>query len=283
MDSRRKPAGSSRNGRSASHVRFAPPRRNPWYPWFVASIVAVLASLGALVFAIACNGDSAGQAIPAPGESPTATAEPPTPTPSATATPESSPTPTYTENLPCDDIFVPINKTHSLSRDCVPNDLVTLPGSIAQGSQQLRAEAFAAIQELFAAASADGYRLYVVSSYRSYDYQKNLYEHYVRTIGQERADRTSARPGHSEHQLGTTADVSSASAGFDLDPFIGTPEAAWVEANAWRFGFIVSYPEGAEHITGYTYEPWHIRYVGVDLAREVHESGKTLHEFLLAR
>ena len=282
MDSRRKPYPSSRNGRSATHIGLAPRRRNPWYPWFIASIVAVLTSVAALTFAIACSNGSSGGAL-SPVASPSTTAQPATPEPTPTAANASSPTPSYTENLPCNDILVPINKTHSLSRDCVPNDLVTLPASIAQGSQQLRAEAFGAIQELFAAAAADGYQLYVVSSYRSFDYQKNLYEHYVRTIGQAEADRTSARPGHSEHQLGTTADVSSASAGYQLEPFIGTPEAAWVEANAWRFGFIVSYPDGTEEITGYTYEPWHIRYIGQELAREVQESGKTLHEFLLAR
>ncbi len=282
MDSRRKPYPSSRNGRSASHIDLAPRRRNPWYPWFIASIVAVLTSIAALTFAIACSNDSSGGAL-SPVASPSTTAEPATPEPTATATDAPSPTPSYTENLPCNDILVPINKKNSLPRDCVPNDLVTLPASIAQGSQQLRTEAFAAIQELFAAAAADGYQLYVVSSYRSYDYQKILYDGYVRTIGQAQADRTSARPGHSEHQLGTTADVSSPGAGYGLETFIGTPEAAWVEANVWRFGFVVSYPEGTEEITGYTYEPWHIRYIGQELAREVHESGKTLHEFLLAR
>lgn len=282
MDSRRTPYKPATNGRSRSHIGFAPRRRNPWYPWFVASVVAVLTSFAVLVFAIACNGDSSGQATPLPLDTATPTAEA-TPEPTATATEESSPTPSYGTDLPCHDILVPINKMNAVSRDCVPENLVAVPASIARNSQQLTAETLAALQELFAAASADGYRLYVVSSYRSYDYQKNLYEHYVRTIGQEQADRTSARPGHSEHQLGTTADVSSASAGYDLEPFIGTPEAAWVEANAWRFGFIVSYPEGAEQITGYTYEPWHIRYVSQDIAREVHESGDTLHEFLSAR
>jgi len=281
MDSRRKQPLPSRYGRNGSYAASRGRSHNPWYPWFVGSIVAVLASFGALVFAIACNGDSGGQATPTPAESPTPTPEPDTPT--ATATSTSSPTPSYTENLPCNDILVPINKRNSLSQDCVPGDLVTLPSNMVSGPQQMRAEAFAALQELFEAASADGFRLAVVSSYRSYDYQKILYEDYVRTIGQEQADRTSARPGQSEHQLGTTADVSIASADYQLEPFVGTPEAAWVEANAWRSGFIVSYPQDAEQITGYAYEPWHIRYVGKDIARQVQESGKTLHEFLLAR
>jgi zinc D-Ala-D-Ala carboxypeptidase len=260
--------------------------RSPWYPFFLGSLAAVTASFAVLIFAIACNGDADNGATPGPAtDTPTPALETPSPVPpTATPTVAPSPTPTYTQDLPCNDILVPINKQNSLSRDCIPPGLVTLPSNMAYGSsQQLRSDAFEAMKALLEAARADGFHLFVVSSYRSYDYQKTLYDGYVRSMGQEQADRVSARPGHSEHQLGTTADVSSASAGYQLEPFIGTPEAAWIEANAWKYGFIVSYPRGAEHITGYTYEPWHIRYVGSDVARRVHESGKTLHEFLLGR
>ena len=92
---------------------------------------------------------------------------------------------------------------------------------------------------------------------------------------------TSARPGHSEHQLGTTADLTSANVGFQLSEGFGdTPEGAWVRENSWKYGFIISYPAGTEGITGYAYEPWHIRYVGEATAADVHASGLTLHEYL---
>jgi hypothetical protein len=114
-----------------------------------------------------------------------------------------------------------------------------------------------------------------VSAYRSYDAQVAAYEE-NRAIHGDDVDRFSARPGHSEHQLGTTVDVSSASAAYALEGFEGTPEAEWVATNSWRFGFIVSYPEGKEEVTGYAYEPWHIRYVGKETAAAVRQSGLTL-------
>ncbi len=133
---------------------------------------------------------------------------------------------------------------------------------------------------VFAAAKQEkGFELYVNSGYRSYLEQVSTYNYWVQTNGQAYADRTSARPGHSEHQLGTTADV--AARGLELEAFSGTPEAAWIAANSYKYGFIVSYPDGKEAITGYAPEPWHIRYVGKDVAQQVKDSGLTLHEFLL--
>jgi zinc D-Ala-D-Ala carboxypeptidase len=186
--------------------------------------------------------------------------------------------------LRCGDILVPLNKQTRLSSDCVPPDLVTLSGNIAHGgAQTLRREAADAIERLIDAARRDGFDLYVVSSYRSYWLQQTLFNGYVNQLGLAQAERSSARPGQSEHQLGTTVDLSSPTVGFDVDAMVGTPEAAWIEANAWRFGFVVSYPRGAEAITGYMYEPWHIRYVGIEVARVVEDSGRTLHEYLQGR
>jgi D-alanyl-D-alanine carboxypeptidase len=181
----------------------------------------------------------------------------------------------------CLDILAPVDKTHRLTEECVPPDLVELPAArSAQGSQYLRAEAADALLRLFDAAEAEaGYSFSTNSAYRSYQTQRVVYDSAVAAFGKEYADRTSARPGHSEHQMGTTADVGAR--GRYLENFIGTPEADWIAENSWRFGFIVSYPDGKEHITGYAYEPWHIRYVGEDVARQVIESGLTLHEFLL--
>ena len=113
-----------------------------------------------------------------------------------------------------------------------------------------------------------------MSGYRSYNTQKGLYNYYVNRDGREAADRYSARPGHSEHSTGLAMDVS----GIDgkcaaTDCFGETPEAAWLAENVYDYGFIIRYPEGKEHITGYKYEPWHLRYVGVDIAREIRELG----------
>jgi len=163
----------------------------------------------------------------------------------------------------------------------VPPDLVELPAArSAQGAQYMRAEAADALLQLFDAAEAEaGYSLSANSTYRSYQTQAVVYENAVAAFGQAYADRTSARPGHSEHQMGTTADVGAR--GLYLENFIGTPEADWLAENSWRFGFIVSYPDGKEDITGYAYEPWHLRYVGPGVAQQVKDSGLTLHEFLL--
>lgn len=214
---------------------------------------------------------------------PTALPPSPTPLPPTVVPTPTLPPSTYAE-LPvaCDDLMVPLDKQHVLARDCVPRDMVQLPAAISVGAQNLTATTIAALQELFTAAAKDGFPTFKVnSSYRSYDVQAATYNGYVSSLGQAQADRTSARPGHSEHQLGTTADVCAR--GLCLENFTGSPEAAWIFENSWKYGFIVSYPDGKEPITGYAYEPWHIRYLGKEIAKQAHESGLTLHEFLLRR
>jgi len=123
--------------------------------------------------------------------------------------------------------------------------------------------------------------LFVNSAYRSYGVQEQTFNQWVQSSGLAYAERTSARAGHSEHQLGTTADVGYP--GHFLEGFTGTAEATWLAANSWKYGFIISYPNGKEDITGYAYEPWHIRYLGKEAAKSVHDSGLTLHEYLLKR
>lgn len=194
----------------------------------------------------------------------------------ATATADSDNTPL----VRCGDILAPLDKQHRLAPDCVPSDLVALPGSIsAEGAQSMRSEAASAIQDLFAAARKEGYVLFANSTYRSYQQQVDTFNYWVRTNGLDYAERTSARAGHSEHQLGTTADVGLQ--GQFLEAFSGTPAAKWLADNAAAYGFTISYPDGKESITGYAPEPWHIRYVGKDTAARVKVSGLTLHEFLL--
>jgi D-alanyl-D-alanine carboxypeptidase len=251
----------------------------------------LLLGVVAAVLAAGCGGDNAVEPTPVATEVPSATATAEA-TPSATATVVStSTTLPDREGTPlgggifevvCGDVLAPVDKQHRLPAGCEPGDLVTLPAEVSSGgTQRMRADAAAAFQQLNAAARSDGFTILAASAYRSYATQVELYAGHVARNVQAGADRISARPGHSEHQMGTTTDVTSPTAGFGLDGFRGTPESAWLAENAHRFGFVVSYPEGKEHITGYVHEPWHIRWVGVDEAAKVRESGLTLHEWLL--
>lgn len=174
----------------------------------------------------------------------------------------------------------PLNPT-----DYAPNDLTVpeVPLKYEAGSMEteLRAEAATALQDLFAGAEKNGQPLILVSAYRSYAYQDNLFNHYVNTQGLETALNQSARPGHSEHQTGWAADVGALSRGCEIEECFGEmSEGKWVAANAYKYGFIVRYPQGLTDTTGYDYEPWHLRYVGKDLAAEMQRSGvSTLESF----
>lgn len=154
----------------------------------------------------------------------------------------------------------------------VVNKTYSLPSTYNPG---MNSEAMAAFESMKKAAATDGINLFIVSGFRSYSYQANLYKNYVARSGQSEADRFSARPGHSEHQSGLAMDLNSASSSF-----AGTKEAIWLANNSYRFGFIVRYPEGKESITGYKYEPWHMRYLGIENAAKVYASGLCLEEYL---
>ncbi|MDA0165942.1 M15 family metallopeptidase [Solirubrobacter ginsenosidimutans] len=164
----------------------------------------------------------------------------------------------------------------------VPNVRFTFTGFAEK--RQVRDDVAGPLRRLFAAASADGVPLAGVSGYRSEATQRSLYADQVARDGRQQADRVVARPRHSEHETGLAIDVSGADGRCQAEAcFAGTREARWIAAHAPDYGFIVRYPKGAEAITGYEYEPWHLRYVGVRLAREVAASGVTLDEFLGAR
>ena len=124
-------------------------------------------------------------------------------------------------------------------------------------------------------AKALGLDLSLISGYRSYNTQKELYNKYVKKDGEEVANTYSAKPGHSEHQTGLAFDIGSVDRSF-----ANTSEAKWIEENAHLYGFIVRYPNGKTDITGYIYEPWHVRYLGKETAKKVWESGLTLEEYL---
>lgn len=158
-----------------------------------------------------------------------------------------------------DNILI-VNKTYSLPADYAP---------------QLSETAKAAFDQLQADAKKEGLNLYIGSSFRDYDYQVKIYHNYSDLYGWEMADTFSARPGHSEHQTGLTIDCNTID-----DAFGETPEATWLAEHCADYGFIIRFPKGKEEITGYKYEPWHIRYVGVETAKEINALGLTLEEYL---
>lgn len=180
-----------------------------------------------------------------------------------------------------DGLDVVVNKQRNLPRDYEPGDLVVPDVPFAGPEQLLRLEAARALEELFLAAGEAGHGLAAVSGYRSYASQEAIFGRNVAQVGFEEANRFSAQPGQSEHQTGLAMDVSSTSVGFRLvERFGETPEGLWLAENAADHGFIIRYPRDKEEITGYIYEPWHLRYVGERLASEITRQGVTLEEHL---
>jgi D-alanyl-D-alanine carboxypeptidase len=182
-------------------------------------------------------------------------------------------------------LWVLVDKEHTLDADYEPDDLVELVNKsyrVNRAGMTLRKEAEAALEEMAAAARADSLTLLASSAYRSYQYQQEVYERNVRSMGQEEADKVSARPGHSQHQLGLVIDFGSID-----DSFARTNEGKWLLANASHFGWSLSFPQGYEEITGYSWESWHYRYVGTQLAAFINNyfggiqqyALKFIHEF----
>ncbi|MDB5170066.1 MAG: D-alanyl-D-alanine carboxypeptidase family protein [Candidatus Saccharibacteria bacterium] len=183
-------------------------------------------------------------------------------------------------------IWVVVNKQRPLDpKPYIPGDLQTPKVALRQpadySSMKLRKEAANALEKLFKAAEDNKTPLRLSSGYRSYNYQVSLYAGYVQKEGQVSADAESARPGFSEHQTGLAVDVGMTNATCDVEQCFGdTPAGKWVAAESYKYGFIIRYPQGLTQVTGYEYEPWHIRYVGVDLATQMHDSGvQTMEQF----
>lgn len=171
--------------------------------------------------------------------------------------------------------------------DYEPSDLRQIPAEMIRPEQRqwqyyLRAEALEHLLLLLEDARGAGMELFINSAYRSYKTQDQLFRDYASRHGEEKANTFSARPGQSEHQLGTAVDFNSPASYMGQD-FGNTPEGRWLAENAHRYGFALSYPEGATEITGYIYEPWHFRYIGVEAAAAWKESGMVLCEFLEKR
>jgi zinc D-Ala-D-Ala carboxypeptidase len=166
---------------------------------------------------------------------------------------------------------VVVNKKHKLPTDYVP----TLT-SVAGGS--MRPEAAGALAKLLSAATSNSVPMVILSSYRSYSTQVSTYNRWVQQSGQAAADTFSARPGHSEHQTGLAVDLGNGTCNLE-SCFGSTTAGQWLASNAHSYGFIIRYPSGKQAKTGYQYEPWHLRYVGTEVATAIKNSGQTLDQY----
>ena len=222
--------------------------------------------------------ESTGSETPAAAETPAGTSEPETPKPSGNGNI------TVTSEV-TDDWLLLANKTHHLSEDYWPGDMVTVSSCIEgvgnSDTKKMRKIAADALEELIKGASEAGYQIKMRTGFRSYTYQASLFSSYVSKNGEEAANKFSARAGESEHQTGLCCDVSSPSVNWAISYEYGkTEEGKWLSQHCHEYGFIVRYLEGKEDITGYTYEPWHIRYVGVEVATEIYNRGICFEEYL---
>ena len=155
------------------------------------------------------------------------------------------------------------------------NPAAYVPGQLVRvQAERLRAPAADAYKQFAKAAKAAGVNVMPISGYRSFSEQASLYDSYVRQYGQATADTLAARPGYSEHQTGLAMDIGNASGTCALQAcFANTPAGRWAAEHGWEYGFIIRYPAGAEATTGYTYEPWHLRYVGKVIAEDMQSTG----------
>jgi D-alanyl-D-alanine carboxypeptidase len=209
--------------------------------------------------------------------SPSAPTTTPSPTPGPTATSRAEPTFDRTQRSIDDPAssWIVVDKARPLSPlDWAPADLVDIGGG-----RLMRAEAARALDDMIAAAAAEGLSISIESAYRSYDYQVGVFRNQVARFGQTQAEVQVARPGHSEHQTGLSADIGGG--GCEIETcFATTAEGRWVAANGHRFGFLIRYADGKQDVTGFKFEPWHVRYVGAALATEMVRTGVlTMEEF----
>jgi D-alanyl-D-alanine carboxypeptidase len=187
-----------------------------------------------------------------------------------------------------DDLLVLVNKEYQLPNTYAPSDLVSasLSGIRNPGNHLLRNILINDLTELVNEAKNNGLDLSIRSGYRSYDTQVSTYNYWLRVNGNnpDEADKISARPGHSQHQLGTAIDFSSSEITDGLgQQFAYTQASRWLSENAWRYGFVISFPKGYESVTGYSYESWHYRYIGREYAQEMINSGMILEMYLRSK
>jgi len=184
----------------------------------------------------------------------------------------------------CDDLRVLVDRSHTLPPDYAPDDLAPLSDyrvpTLGNGEMLLRSEAAGHLRRMVKAAADDGEELVVASAYRSYSDQQTSYARLTSIYG-TRAGEMSARPGHSQHQLGTAVDFTNGAASYEIWRYFGgTSTYSWLGDHASEYGFVLAYPRGQEEKTGYQWEPWHYRYVGTKTAERLGASGLSLQEFL---
>lgn len=174
-------------------------------------------------------------------------------------------------------ITILVNKYNYLSEDYIPNNLEELDETYSIKGMKLVKEAKNAFEALSQDASLNNLTIKAMSTYRSYSYQNNLYNNYVKADGEEEANKYSAKPGYSEHQTGLALDVYNEKLPYTR--FEETDEFKWMQENAYKYGFILRYPKDKENITGYSYESWHYRYVGFEIAEYITKNNLTYDEY----
>ena len=187
---------------------------------------------------------------------------------------------TYKANTNLDTAIL-VNKYYYLESDYIPDDLVNISQTYSwgeNGSQKTRQVVYDAFIDMWNAANKEGYYLMVNSSFRNYQDQESVYNAYKNTSGETYANSIATKPGFSEHQTGLALDIFSKN-NTNKNTFKDTPEAKWLKENAYKYGFILRYPEEFEEITGITFEPWHYRYVGKDIAKYIYENNITFDEY----
>ena len=178
------------------------------------------------------------------------------------------------------DLFILVDKKHHLKKEFVPYDLVELKGNafykVNRARHKLTPQAEEALMNMSRSAKKDGITIMVSSTYRTYEYQVNLFSRYAKQYGEKEADRFSARPGATQHRLGTVIDFGSIS-----DEYAETKAGKWLYANAGKYGWSLSYPKGFEDVTGYKWECWHYRFIGVKACKFQKKYFEDIQQYLL--
>lgn len=182
------------------------------------------------------------------------------------------------ETINLNKINILVNKHNYLKEDYVPENLKSLSSTYALSNMKMVEEAANAFESLSKDASKENYKVIAMSTYRSYEYQVDLYNKYVKSDGKDAADTYSGRPGNSEHQTGLAVDVYNQTETYTN--FEKTEEYDWMQENAYKYGFILRFPKDKENETGYEFESWHYRYVGKDIAKYIHKHNITLEEYI---
>lgn len=182
------------------------------------------------------------------------------------------------ETINLNKINILVNKHNYLKENYVPENLKSLSSTYALSNMKMVEEAANAFESLSKDASKENYKVIAMSTYRSYEYQVDLYNKYVKSDGKEAADTYSGRPGNSEHQTGLAVDVYNQTETYTN--FEKTKEYNWMQENAYKYGFILRFPKDKENETGYEFESWHYRYVGKDIAKYIHKHNITLEEYI---